>query len=208
MTSPEFKLNDRIQQFFNERADGWDEMVCPEHPLRLADLIERLHMSAGATVLDVGTGTGVLVPLLARQVGDRGTIVAVDIAFRMLLQVRSRCASRDCVLVAQADALTLPVACRAFDWVMCNSCFPHFEQQAAAVAEFARVLKPGGSLVICHTQSRKVINDHHAKVGGIVGGHELPDEADMRSMVQAAGLAVQELEDQEQGYLMRATAPR
>ncbi|HOH31927.1 MAG TPA: methyltransferase domain-containing protein, partial [Candidatus Hydrogenedentes bacterium] len=93
-----------------------------------------------------------------------------------------------------------------FDWVFCNSCFPHFEDQRGACDVMAGLLCPGGRLVICHSESREAINALHRSVGGIVGGHELPDDGTFRTMVRRAGLVLESLEDREDAFLLIARA--
>ncbi len=111
------------------------------------------------------------------------------------------------VLPVQADALRPPFRSRAFDWVICNNCFPHFDDQARVMLELSRLLTPGGGLVVCHTNSRDGINAHHREVGGLVGGHELPGEAVMRRHFTMAGLAVAVFEDAETHYLVLGRRP-
>jgi hypothetical protein len=72
------------------------------------------------------------------------------------------------------------------------------------VGELARVLRPGGRLAVCHSQSRDTINGFHSSRGGLIGGHFLPDAAGMARIMAHAGLWVASLEDAIDRYLLVA----
>lgn len=70
--------------YFNARAATWDGHITDETRARLRAIVAGLGIAPGSTVLDVGTGTGVLLPFLAEAVGPEGRVVAVDFAPAML----------------------------------------------------------------------------------------------------------------------------
>ena len=195
--------NRAIREFFDQRAAQWDDCVCAEHGERLAGIVAALSIARGARVLDVGTGTGVLLPILAEAVGRDGGLVALDISFKMLVEVHARDYPGR-IACLQGDTLALPVADGVFDWIVCNSCFPHFHDQERALGELSRTLSPEGRLVICHTQSRDAINAMHREVGDVVGGHELPDAATLHTFLAGAGLRAESYDDREERYLVVA----
>jgi len=195
----------RIQAFFDDLAGRWDSIVNQQHAPKLCAIVERLGIPKVARILDVGTGTGVLLPFLAPQAISGRRVTAVDLSFEMLRRAAQHPdINRRAVSLAQADATGLPFAPDVFDWVLCNSVFPHFSDQPACVRELARVLRPGGRLMICHSQSRKAINELHHSHGGIIGGHELPAKPVMIRMMTAAGLEVNTFESTETHYLLVA----
>lgn len=205
-TSAYRRINRQVARFFDERAEGWDDCVSPQHTKRLAGIVAELDIPRGACIVDVGSGTGVLIPFLRDKIGPAGRIIAMDLSPAMIRAAKNRrCACRPLPLVA--DALDLPLCAACADCICCNSVFPHFHDQARAVAELARALRFGGRLVVCHTQSRAAINAFHRKVGGVVGGDEIPDDAAMRRIIRAAGLRIIRLEDREDRYLMIAEKP-
>lgn len=199
-----------IQRFFDERADGWDRMISAEHPRRLEAIIQRLDIAPDARVLDVGCGTGVLYPILSKKVSSAAIVVAADLSSEMMRQTRRRIAAmpgqeaRPATLLLQADVTNPPCRDAAFDWVLCNSCFPHFHHQQAAIDVMARMLRPGGMLVVCHTESRDAINALHRGIGDVVGGHELPDKNTFRKLLAQARLDLITLEDTRTMYLLLA----
>lgn len=202
--TPYREVKRRIQAFFDERAANWDEHMGPEHPERLARIVDELDIAPGSHVLDVGAGNGVLLRLLEPVAR---LVVALDVSAKMLVEARQRAHVPQAAYL-QADALDLPLPSRSFEMVICNSCFPHFHDQRRATGEMARVLRTGGRLVICHTSSRNAINQCHHTHGGVIGGHELPDADGMRAFLAEAGLRLSRLDDAPERYLLAADKPR
>lgn len=200
----------RTRAFFDKRAANWDSMISAGHAKRLQTLIEVLPISPRACVLDVGCGTGVLLPILRDMLGAAGRVVAADISFPMLQEADKRAAALHTNLQVpafvpvQADVVQPPWCPLSFDWIICNSCFPHFHDQQQAMNTMAGLLKFGGRLVVCHTESRDAINQRHRTVGGEVGGHELPDSTCMGGMVKNAGLLLEQLRESSDAYMMTA----
>lgn len=188
------------KEYFNRLAAEWENMIDDTHRACLQGIIDELGISLGAQVLDVGSGTGVLLPILLNAVGPGGKIVALDIADKMLEQARMRYQDpRLHFVVGDAACSGLPL--ESFDEIICNSCFPHFQDKAAALQELASLLKPGGRLVICHTQGREEINHLHHSIGGLVARDMLPTALDMVQMLSGAGLIGISISDAER-YLL------
>jgi ubiquinone/menaquinone biosynthesis C-methylase UbiE len=95
-------------------------------------------------VLDVGCGTGALLRRLAARLPD-AELAGVDPAPRMLAESRKRL---DGVRLERAAAERLPFADASFDLVVSAMSFDHWAEQKLGLAECARVLRPGGSLVL------------------------------------------------------------
>ncbi|MDA8220041.1 MAG: hypothetical protein M0Z94_20760, partial [Dehalococcoidales bacterium] len=67
------------REFFDRAAASWDTLESSETIIRLRKILTRLWVRESMSVLDVGTGTGILVPLLLELVGPSGRIVALDL---------------------------------------------------------------------------------------------------------------------------------
>jgi len=196
-----------LREYFDELAPTWDELVTEESRGRIAGIVRQLDIGPGCSVLDVGSGTGVLLSFLIAEMGSQGRIIATDISGRMLAQAKCK-NSGSIVDFAQADAMAIPLADRSVDMVICNSVFPHFSDKVRALEEMARVLKNSGSLVICHTMSRAMINELHQSIGGMVGDHLLPAEPQLREQARQAGLTINRYEDRAERYLVIAEKSR
>jgi ubiquinone/menaquinone biosynthesis C-methylase UbiE len=100
-------------------------------------------------VVDLGCGTGQLTQRLIRRLPD-ANIVGVDLSHGMLTEAagRLREVGADDRPLVRADALQLPFAASSVDLVVCTESFHRYPDQASALAELARVLNPGGRLLI------------------------------------------------------------
>jgi ubiquinone/menaquinone biosynthesis C-methylase UbiE len=188
-----------FQEYFNRRADIWDDAVAEHDASKLGDMVQRMRLEGGANILDVGTGTGVLLPFMLEAVGGAGRIYALDFAELMLRRALSKYGP-DNVSYLLADIGSLPAKPGSFDVVVCYSSFPHFPDKPRALSEIHRVMRNGGRLLICHTSSRQGINQTHRKIPA-VNDHLLPTEKSMRRLLAAAGFSEVSIEDRHDSYL-------
>lgn len=126
------------------------ELVGPRHYYRvglMARVLAGWLPPAGAPrVLDAGAGRGTLAALLAAR-GYRVTALDASAGFTAYLAAAGRGPAADRVLPVQGDVTRLPFAGGAFAAVVCGEVLEHVADDAAAVAELARVLQSGGLLV-------------------------------------------------------------
>ena len=76
--------------FFNQKASIWDETCCEQDVARLEAMAGRLGIEPGSTLLDVGSGTGIFLPFLLKNLGNQGVLVALDYAEEMLKKARGK----------------------------------------------------------------------------------------------------------------------
>ncbi len=109
-----------------------------------ARLVRSLHLPADARVLDVACGVGTATILMARRFGLDP--VGLDISTSNLAKAREASAANPPALVEfiAGSAEQLPFAEESFDAVVCECAVSTFPDQPRVLAEFARVLKPGG----------------------------------------------------------------
>jgi ubiquinone/menaquinone biosynthesis C-methylase UbiE len=110
------------------------------------ELLARGGPWAGAAVLDVACGPGTVARIAAAAVGAGGAVTASDISPAMLEVARGRAPAPGSAPIefVEASALELPMADSSFQFVLCQQGLQFFPDRRAAVAEFRRVLRPGG----------------------------------------------------------------
>ena len=195
-----------IRSYFNSKADIWDEQIAEKDLKKLADLAEKLDIQPGSTVLDVGTGTGVLVPFLLRKIGGQGKLVCLDCAEEMLRKAQAKNFTGNIRYIC-ADIMDNHLESGLFDAVVCYSSFPHFQDKPFALRETYRLLKTRGNLFIGHTSSRAQINQIHRQIP-ILCRDLIPEDEEMRQWLAAAGFGEIKIEDGDKHYLVRATKSR
>ncbi|MFO0953634.1 MAG: class I SAM-dependent methyltransferase [Isosphaeraceae bacterium] len=116
-------------------------------------------------VLEVGCGTGGLLSALAREGREA---VGVDIASRWLVVARRRLEDRGLeVSLVAAEAERLPWPDSSFDVVAADSLLEHLDDPGAALREFRRVLRPGGTLVVWSPNRFTLSTDPHLGLWGL-----------------------------------------
>lgn len=175
------------REYFNSVADRWD-IMCTHDTSRIEKILDLVKIPAGSRILDVGTGTGVLIPFLCSRTGKNGSITAIDYAERMVEIARGRHSFCNVRFIA-GDVMNFSFEKGCFDIVICYSMFPHFADKKYAVNRLAGLLSEGGRLAVCHSQSRQEINSIHRDAQSpAVSGDRLPDMAAIKDYFCDAGL--------------------
>ncbi|MFI9510871.1 methyltransferase domain-containing protein [Nocardia sp. NPDC052566] len=108
-----------------------------------------LDVRAGERALDIGSGTGSEVLEFARRVGEDGAAVGVDPNPAMIAVAERRAAAAGLTArFVDGSAYQLPFEDASFDAVRCERVYQHLDDPAAATAEIARVLRPGGRVIL------------------------------------------------------------
>ncbi len=169
---------------FRRQGADWDEAHALALPVEaIEQALLRLIGPRAGRLLDVGTGTGRLLEVLAPHI-ERG--LGVDASRAMLALARSRLSKPEMAhcAVRQADMYRLPLADGSFDTAVLQMVLHYAEDPAAALAEAARVLRPGGLLLVIDLErhERSDLADRLA--------HRWPgfEDADIAALMHRAGL--------------------
>ncbi len=157
---------------------------------RIELILARVPAAPDGRVLEVGCGLGYLSEALRRERGLRP--VSLDIA-TSLLRIGHRRARVE--LPVGGSALALPFPSRRFDLVVSTECIEHTPDPRAAVKEMARVLRPGGRIVLTCPNAAWHWSVRVANALGVrpYAGHEnWPRFAELRKWMEAEGIRVDE----------------
>jgi demethylmenaquinone methyltransferase/2-methoxy-6-polyprenyl-1,4-benzoquinol methylase len=143
----------RVRSVFDRVADRYDLMndlmSLGLHRLWKAAAVAIARPRPGERVLDIAAGSGDLAAAMARRVGPSGEVWITDVNRRMLARGRDRLLDAGSLAPAvQCDAEKLPFPAARFDCITIGFGLRNMTRKEAALAEAARVLKPGGRLVV------------------------------------------------------------
>lgn len=192
-----------LREFFERLALEWDSSQPPDREKVLHQLLEPFdrEISACDSILDVGTGTGMIIPVLKRRYPG-GDVTSIDLAIEMLARAQRR---EPGARLVQADVHTLPFWDESFSAVICHNSFPHFTRKEAVLVELKRVLKPGGRLFILHDLSREKVNAIHQNARSkVIHQDTLPEGQAICQMLERTGFRPLCVEDNETHYVITA----
>jgi ubiquinone/menaquinone biosynthesis C-methylase UbiE len=167
-------MPDQRKDYFDYHAPAWDTLAVPEKQERLLRIFNEFIPAITAPILDLGCGTGVLIPILANILPDHSKIIELDIACRMLQQARDKNKNNKMINYINGDVHFLPFTDQSFPTAICFESLPHFRDLTSALQELHRVLQPGGKLIILHLMGCDKLNKYHDQVGGVIRRDYLP----------------------------------
>lgn len=153
------------QAYFARHADDWDELRrLHSSDQAIEDAMARsLGNAPLGRLLDIGTGTGRMAELFAERTEH---IVALDKSLAMLRVARAKLQHlpAERVELVQGDFASLPFAPESFDTVLFHQVLHFAQAPGAALAEAARVTRPGGRIAIADfaAHQREELRDRHA----------------------------------------------
>jgi SAM-dependent methyltransferase len=182
---------------FNELVDVFDRPQPPEVMARLGEIVASAELHPGAVVLDVGTGVGVLIPLI--QSYQPSTVLACDVAEKMLQRLHDKYPA---VRTCHADIASLALAPDSVDAIFMNGMYGNIADKSAACGNAARMLRLGGRLVVSHPEGRAFVDQLRA--AGDLFIESLPTKEDFGTVLGPLSLDVVAYRDEPKLYLMVA----
>lgn len=181
-------------------AETWDDKKFEDIDAKLDRVVAMSHVRPGMRILDVGTGTGAVIPALLKAMDNHGSIVAVDISERMLDAAKGK-GFPEIVSFVRADFEELELPEQSFDRVICNAVLPHFTDKARALARAFTLLRPRGLIIVSHPIGREAVNKIHRDSDSVVTEDRVPAAEAMKSLLERAGFAEVSVVDEPGFYL-------
>jgi ubiquinone/menaquinone biosynthesis C-methylase UbiE len=190
------------KDFFNQMAEKWDkdDKVSPEKYRRI---ISEIKIKKGENILDVGTGTGVLIPYLL-EVEKEINIFAIDIAEKMIEKFKEKNYPFN-VKSFIMDIQKTIFKDNFFDIIIANACYPHFEDKVTALKEIYRILKNGGIFIISHPTGRKFVNELHRKTHPLIEKDIIGSISEMKMFIENFGFRFIKGFDEDDFFLISFT---
>ncbi len=156
--------------FFDGQAAKWH---FPEDDRqKITNILKSVSLPMDSIILDAGCGAGNLFPILKEQF-PQARIIACDMSAGMLAECRRRFPENGIPLwLGFFEDLPLKIA--SVDLILNYCVLPHIKNREKALAEFWRVLKPGGQYLIIHPQGWKATNRKHIQIGEPIADDLLP----------------------------------
>ena len=149
----------KIREFFNSWADGWDEGMVKDDVI-MNIILDNAEVSEGKDILDVASGTGVMIDYYLQR--GVNSVTGVDLSDRMC-EIASDKFKDQNVKIICGDIEEFE-SDRKFDAIVVYNSFPHFPDEERLISRLSSLLKKGGILTIAHGMSRAFINSHHSNV--------------------------------------------
>ncbi|MCI0421593.1 MAG: class I SAM-dependent methyltransferase [Acidobacteria bacterium] len=186
---------------FNELVDVFDTPQPPDVMERLGQIVSAARLRRGEVVLDVGTGVGVLIPLI--KFYHPSVILVCDLAEKMLQRVREKYPE---VRTYHADITLLTLDAASVDVIFMNAMYGNIADKPHACQNAAQMLRPGGRLVVSHPEGRAFVDQ--LRVTSDLFIESLPTREEFQDLVRPLGLEVVTYRDEHQLYLMVARKMR
>ena len=171
------------RDFFDELAPRWDSFERANIGLAINTILDRAEVGPDDTILDVGCGTGVLVPFLEAR--GLKSYTGLDFSAGMAAVFSRKFPGRRIVVADYQTAGLFPN--RSFSKIMIYNSFPHFERRRSVFKNSFAYLRRSGSLFIAHSMNRVALDSHHRDSGAIVRDHILPSDEQFTRLYRRGG---------------------
>ncbi len=184
-----------VRAYFDKMAANWENNP-QEYGVR-EHLVSLMELPENGLILDIGCGRGVMTPHLLKA--KPAHLIGVDLSGEMIRLAREEFSGQPVEFV-QGDILEMdfPPA----DAAVIYNAYPHFMDKGALKRAMARLVKPGGSLIVAHGAGKMVINGRHH------GPQVTPISIPLRRAIEEAAVFLPEFEpivtiDRSEYYFIR-----
>jgi ubiquinone/menaquinone biosynthesis C-methylase UbiE len=203
VSEEEIQRVNRLQRKTFDRLYHLFEPPLPEGvPERLEKIVAHGQINGGDTVLDVGSGTGILIPIINKYEPRR--IYACDLSDAMLEQLSSKKYPNVETIVADVRDLTLSGT--SIDVVFINASYPNIIDKTRAFCNLSRMMTPGGRMVISHPLGKSFIRSLSA--GAPFPLDDFPKKSEAERLFTPFGFEIETFTDEPKLYILVASKSR
>lgn len=186
--------------FFDNLAPSWDANEVRSTPERVKSILSKLDIKKGMKVLDLGTGTGVLVPYLSELVGSEGHVTAIDLSEGMLSRAKEKYGMLKNVEFLKID-FEEELIPGTYDIAMLYCVYPHLHSPSDTLGWLFKMnLTPDGEVVVAFPSDEKFINNiHHERKSD---SDHLPPANILAEMISSWGYEAKVIADSSEEYII------
>lgn len=188
-------INRRQREFFSQLTHVFDPPLPEGVPERLKKIVESAKIARGSTVLDVGTGTGILIPLI--RVCEPEVIYACDLSEAMLVHLKKQ---YPYAKTLEGDVRDLVLPNQSIDVVFLNACYPNIADKPSSFDNIRRMMKPGGRMVISHPMGKSFVELLREKSPFPLD--DFPEESEAKTLLEAHGFVIEAFTDEPHLYIL------
>ncbi len=190
------------REFFDSMADQWDNIAFHDMD-KIQKIVNLLDLRHSKNILDIGCGTGILLPFLKKNIPYDGKIIALDISSKMIERAREKYGNDQIEYICK-DFFEYDSK-EGYDYAIAYSCLPHFVERRKFLLKAKEMLRKDGKLVIAHSESREKINCHHREMKSDIEFKDLERIEELSTLGKEIGLNVIRTIDTEEMYVLEMT---
>ena len=186
--------------FFNSVANNWDNMI-NVNECKINYLLDKLDIQENDSILDVGTGTGVLIPFF-NKLNLNIKIKAIDISDNMLKIAKKKFEMFNNISFGLVDVEKENIDSK-YDKIILYSMFPHLENKTTTIKKLVENnLNSHGKLMIAHSDSRDFLNNIHKNKDDRISESRLIDINLQKNLFEKVGLKVNDAFENDELYYL------
>ena len=199
VSEEEIQRINRLQRNSFDKLYRLFEPPLPEGvPERLEKIVAHGKITEGDTVLDVGTGTGILIPIINKY--KPGCIHACDLSEAMVEQLSKNYPHVETIT---SDVRDLRLPDSSIDVIFINACYPNIVDKAGAFSKISMMMKAEGRIVVSHPLGKAFILS--LKDVTPFPLDEFPEEQEADALLKPFGFEIETFIDEPKLYILAAT---